>query len=308
MVSVVIPCYRSEKTIAKVVGMTRHELASLGYKTQFVLVNDCSPDNTFQAIEGLCLNEDVIGVDLAKNFGQHSAILCGLSHVQGDLVLLMDDDLQTHPSQIKTLMRALEESDADVVFARYPKREEALWRQLGSAFWRWTMRVMTGCPKDIELTSFVLMRGWVAQRISEYDGPFPVLQGLVFQVTSHVINADVEHFEREVGSSGYTLKSLVRLWSNALNFSMLPLRVATATGAAMGIIGVVAALVLIVRKIIHPDIPVGWSSIMVTLLTCSGILLVAMGIVGEYVGRIFMTSNKSPQYVERKTLPSKDNS
>ena len=303
MVSVVIPCYRSEMTIEKVVSMTRKELDSLGYDTQFVLVTDASPDKTFDVLaEMRDAADDVICIDLAKNFGQHGAILCGLNHVTGDVVILMDDDMQTHPSQVSILLDALNERGADVVFGRYPKRKEAAWRQLGSLFWRWTMRVMTGCPADIELTSFVAMRGWVARGIASYTGPFPVVQGLVFRTTFHVINADVKHYEREVGTSGYTLKALIRLWSNALNFSMMPLRLSTAVGGAMGCFGVIAAIIVIVKKILHPDTPVGWSSLMATMLFCSGAILVALGIVGEYVGRVFMTTNGTPQYVERKVL------
>ena len=302
-VSVVIPCFRSEKTIEKVVRMTRQELLDHKYNCEFVLVNDASPDRTFHVLARLHETiENVTSIDLARNFGQHGAILCGLHHVSGDIVVLMDDDMQTHPSQVCILLEALEQESVDVVFGRYPKRREAAWRQLGSMFWRWTMQVMTGCPADIELTSFIAMKGWVAREIASYAGPFPVVQGLVFRTTFHVVNADVKHYEREVGSSGYTLKALVRLWSNALNFSMMPLRLSTAIGGAMGCIGMVAAIIVVIKKLLNPDTPVGWSSLMVVLLVCSGIILIALGIVGEYIGRVFMTSNGTPQFVERIVL------
>ena len=306
LVSVVIPCYRSEQTIEKVVSLTRKELRDRGYSTQFVLVDDCSPDETFDAIDKLSQRgDDVLGVGLAKNFGQHGAILSGLNHAEGDIVVLMDDDMQTHPSQIGTLLAALSDR-VDVVIAKYPAHKEAAWRRLGSAFWRWTMRVMTGSPKEIELTSFVVMRGWVARQLTEYKGPYPVVQGLIFRVTSRVVNAEVTHFDRESGTSGYTLKSLVRLWSNVLNFSLMPLRITTMCGVVMGASGIIGALVLVIRKLIYPDIPVGWSSIMVAMLTFAGIVLFALGMVGEYVGRIFMTSNDSPQFVERTLVGRRD--
>lgn len=299
LVSVIIPCYRSEATIEKVVAAARDELRRLGHSTQFVLVNDCSPDGTFQAIDRLAkASHDVVGVDLARNFGQHGAIMCGLSHATGSIVLLMDDDMQTHPSQIPAMLSALTD-DRDVVFGKYPKRREAAWRRLGSSFWRWSMRVMTGCPKSVELTSFVALRGWVAREMVRYDGPYPVIQGLVFRITSRVGNADVRHFERASGTSGYTLRSLVRLWSNVVNFSLLPLRFAMVVGMGLGVTGLAAAVYLIIRRLLHPEIPMGWSSLMVTMFVCSGIILVALGMVGEYVGRIFMTSNRSPQFVER---------
>ena len=301
LVSVAIPCYKSERTIGKVVSLSRQELHTLGYATEFVLVNDCSGHETYDEICRLASeSDDVIGIDLAKNSGQHAAIMCALHHVHGDIVVLMDDDMQTHPSQLQFMLEALTD-DVDVVFGRYPHRQEALWRRAGSLFWRWTMRVMTNCPKDIELTSFVVMRSRVAKEMLRYDGPYPVVQGLVFRATSHVTNANVKHFDREVGTSGYTLKALIRLWSNVLNFSMMPLRFATALGSLMGVAGLVSAVYLIVRKLMRPETPIGWSSTMVTLLTCSGLVILTLGIVGEYVGRLFMTANRTPQFVERTT-------
>lgn len=298
-ISVVIPCYRSELTIGKVVDQTRDELVRMGYGCQFVLVNDCSPDGTYDVLEFLASERpDVQAIDLARNFGQHAAIMCGLHHATGDVVVLMDDDMQTHPSQLEAMIAALT-ADVDVVFGRYPRRREALWRRFGSAFWRWTMRVMTGCPKGVELSSFVVMRGWVAREMARYSGPYPVVQGLVFRVSSRVANANVAHFERESGTSGYTLRSLVKLWSNVINFSMAPLRAATLLGTCMGATGLLAALYLLVRKLVRPDIPVGWSSTMVTLLTCAGLVILSIGVVGEYVGRVFMTANGTPQFVER---------
>ena len=134
-VSVVIPCYRSEATIAKVVSLTREELVGAGYDYEFILVNDCSPDGTFAQIQALCAeDEKVVGIDCAKNLGQHCALMAGLRYADGDAVLLMDDDMQTHPSQCLKLVRALEEKDVDVVFARWSEHKEALWRRAGSAF------------------------------------------------------------------------------------------------------------------------------------------------------------------------------
>jgi len=300
-VTVAIPCYKSEKTIGKVVRLSREELRGLGYATEFVLVDDCSGDGTYDEICRLAReSDDVFGINLAKNSGQHAAIMCALHHVHGDIVVLMDDDMQTHPSQLRLMLEALTD-DVDVVFGKYPRRKEALWRRMGSAFWRWSMRVMTSCPRHIELTSFVAMRRRVVDEMVRYDGPYPVIQGLVFRATSHVVNADVQHFDREVGTSGYTLKALIRLWSNILNFSMMPLRAATAIGSIMGIIGLISVVFLTIRKLMLPETPMGWSSTMVTLLTCSGLVILTLGIVGEYVGRVFMTANRTPQFVERTT-------
>lgn len=300
-VCIVIPCYRSEKTIAKVVGLCRDELIDGGYSPSFVLVNDASPDGTYEVIQRLCEeHDDVTGIDLARNFGQHGAVLCGLNYAEGDCVVLMDDDMQTHPSQVRILLRRLEQDDCDVVFASYPDRSEAAWRQLGSRFWQWTIRVMTGCPSGVEMTSFTAMRMWVARELANYTGPFPVIQGLIFRTTKHVVNAEVQHFDRESGSSGYTLKALLKLWANALNFSMAPLRMSMFLGGILGLIGIVAAIVVVIRRLTYPEVPVGWSSLMAALSMCSGLILMALGVIGEYVGRIFLTSNGTPQYVVRR--------
>ena len=303
LVSVIIPCYRSERTIGKVVRLTKGELERAGHACEFVLVNDCSPDGTFAEIARLAAEGlPVTGIDLARNFGQHAALMAGMRHASGDVVLLMDDDMQTHPSQVAALLCGLDDPRLDVVFARYPERREKLWRRLGSAFTRWSLRVMAGVPAGIVPSSFVAMRSGVARAVVEYTGPFPFVTGLIFQSTSRVGDIPIEHFDREEGESGYTLRSLVRLWSTILNFSLVPLRIASLVGAAMGIVGLCAALFLVVRKLVVPDIAIGWSSMMVTTLVCSGLIILFMGVVGEYVGRIFMTANRAPQYVVREQV------
>lgn len=301
-VSVVIPCYYSEKTIGKVVRLTREELIKAGYDYEFVLSNDGSTDGTFDEIKKLHEEDHkVIGVNLAKNFGQHSAIMAGLRHATGDLVMLMDDDMQTHPSQCIKLLDAMTD-DADVVFATFPDHRESWWRKLGSRFTVWSMRVLTKRPKEIESSNFMLMRGFVAKEITEYDGPYVYIQGLLFRVTNRMVNIPVKHFDREVGVSGYNLKSLIRLWSTVLNFSMAPLRFAAVIGAILGGLGILGAIFLAVQRITDPSIQQGWSSLMVTILVCSGIIVMFLGLVGEYLGRLFMTINKAPQYVLREVI------
>ena len=301
-VSVVIPCYYSEKTIGKVVRLTREELIKAGYDYEFVLSNDGSTDDTFDEIKKLHEEDHkVIGVNLAKNFGQHSAIMAGLRHATGDLVMLMDDDMQTHPSQCIKLLDAMTD-DADVVFATFPDHRESWWRKLGSRFTVWSMRVLTKRPKEIESSNFMLMRGFVAKEITEYDGPYVYIQGLLFRVTNRMVNIPVKHFDREVGVSGYNLKSLIRLWSTVLNFSMAPLRFAAVIGAILGGLGILGAIFLAVQRIADPSIQQGWSSSMVTMLVCSGIIVMFLGLVGEYLGRLFMTINKAPQYILREVV------
>ncbi|OUO34603.1 glycosyltransferase family 2 protein [Olsenella sp. An290] len=303
LVSVVIPCYYSEKTIEKVVSMTREVLVSLGYRYEFVLVNDGSTDGTFERIRSLCMSDPAVtGINFAKNFGQHSAIIAGLRHVHGDYVMLMDDDMQTHPSQCKLLLDEMEKDEHDVVFAKYPQHKEALWRRVGSEFTLWTMRVLTGRPKGIEASNFLVMKRFVCDEMVKYDGPYVYIQGLMFRATHNMVNVTVKHFDREVGTSGYTLRSLVRLWSTVLNFSMVPLRFASVAGAALGLLGLIWAVVLVVQKLLDPSIQTGWSSLMVTVILCSGIIVMFLGLIGEYLGRLTMTVSKTPQYVLKEVV------
>lgn len=308
-VSIVIPCYYSEATIAKVVRMTREEVQKGGFETEFILVNDGSKDGTFKQIQMLCQeSDDVMGIDCAKNLGQHAAIMAGLQHTTGQLIMLMDDDMQSHPSQCMKLLNAIsEDPDCDVVFAKWRVHREAWWRLAGSAFTTWTMQVMTKRPKDVFSSPFYVMRDYIRDEVVRYTGPYPYVQGIIFRSTSNLKNVEVEHFDREEGTSGYTLRTLIRLWASVLGFSMLPLRAASVTGGVLGVVGIVAAIAVIVRRLLNPAMQMGWPSLMAVLLICSGLVLLFMGIVGEYVGRLFITANKAPQYVVRRTVDGRRN-
>ena len=307
LISVVIPCYYSEKMIRKVVTMTREELVSNGYPYEFILVNDGSRDGTFAEIEKLA-NEDsqVVGIDCSKNLGQHSATMAGLHHVHGDLIMLMDDDMQTHPSQCMTIIHAMEETDDDVVFGQWPRQKTSWWRLAGSKFTTWSMQVMTKRPKEVEACNFLVMKRAIAEELKRYTGPYIYIQGLLFRATTRMSNVAIKHFEREEGTSGYTLKTLIKLWSTILNFSMMPLRAASFIGTVLGVIGLISGIVVVVSKFVVPNYALGWPSLMAAVLFCSGLILMSLGIIGEYLGRVFMTLNNSPQYVIRTLLDRRD--
>lgn len=303
MVSVVIPCYRSEKTIGKVVQLTREVLEQRGNTYEFILVNDGSPDDTFASICKLAEHDShIMGINLARNFGQHNAIMAGLAHVSGDVVMLMDDDMQTHPSQCHLLLDELDRGGWDVVFAHFPEHQEASWRLLGSAFASWSMRVLTGQARGIDMSNFFVMQRFVCDEISTYMGPYVYIQGLIWRTTHHMTSIDVQHFAREEGASGYTMRSLIRLWSTVLNFSLVPLRCASLIGAIFGLLGLISSIVLVIRRLLDPTMQMGWASLMAVLLLCSGFIMLFLGALGEYVGRLFMTANKAPQYVVRTVV------
>lgn len=304
LVSVVIPCYYSEKMIGTVVEQTRAELVKAGYSYEFVLVNDGSTDGTFAAISALCAEDDrIVGINCAKNSGQHNAIMAGLRETRGDLILLMDDDMQTHPSQCVKLLDSV--GDADVVFASWPEHKQAWWRELGSKFTVWSMRVLTDRPKEIYASNFIVLRRHVRDELVRYHGPYVYIQGLIFRATANIKNVEVVHYERAQGTSGYTLKTLIRLWSTVLNFSMVPLRLAAVIGAVLGAIGLVSALAIFIMRLLDPSMQAGWPSLMATVLTCSGLIILFLGLIGEYLGRVFMTINNAPQYVLKQTIDNR---
>lgn len=302
-VSVVIPCYRSEQTVAEVVRLARDVLVREGYGYEFVLVNDGSPDGTFARIRELCAEDPrVKGIDLVRNFGQHGAIMAGLNHTSGELVLLMDDDMQTHPSQIPLLL-AKARQGWDVVFARYEHGPcESRFRRLGSAFAGWTIDVLASAPKNVYTSSFFVMRDYVRDNVVAYTGPYPYVQGLVCRATNSVTDTPVTHFSRAVGSSGYTLRSLVRLWSSIMGLSVVPLRLAAATGAVLSAFGLLWALVIVIQRLAGMVGVDGWASLMATVLVCSGLILLFLGLIGEYLGRLSLSVSRAPQYEVRSAL------
>ena len=205
LVSVVIPCYYSEKMIGTVVDQTRAELVKAGYEYEFILVNDGSTDGTFAAIEQLCAADDhVVGINCAKNSGQHNAIMAGLRKTEGDLILLMDDDMQTHPSQCVKLLDAME-AGSDIVFACWDEHKEAWWRELGSKFTIWSMRVLTDRPKEIYSSNFAVFRRHIRDEVVRYQGPYVYIQGLLFRATANIKNVKVEHYEGPRGHRGTAL-------------------------------------------------------------------------------------------------------
>ena len=308
MISVVIPCYKSSQTIGKVVEMTAAELERLGHRAyEFVLVDDCSPDGGATAAKLKELSREhsyVKAVLLAKNAGQHNALMAALNYAGGDLLIGMDDDMQTHPSQIKYLLEELE-TGYDIVYGYYPEKKHSGFRNLGSYFNYLSVRILIGKPKELKTSSFWVIRKFVRDSVIEYKNPYAYLQGLFLRTTRNISCIPIRHFEREVGTSGYTFSKLVKLWSNIMGFSVVPLRMATWLGGIFAVIGLIGALVVLIKKLMVPAMALGWPSMMVAICFFSGINLMVLGLVGEYVGRMFLGLNRDPQYVVREVLDGK---
>ena len=300
--SIVIPCYNSAPTIRKVVEMTSAELDRSG-KTEyeFVLVDDFSPDGGKTLSELISLANDysfVKVVELAQNSGQHNAVMAGLNHASGDAIIAMDDDLQTHPSQLHFL---LEEFDKgfDIVYGYYPEKKHSLFRNFGSYVNYMSVRILIGKPKDMKTSSFWIIRKFVRDYVIQYKSPYTHLQGLFLRTTRNISSVPIKHFEREYGTSNYTFKKLLNLWSNIMGYSIVPLRLAKYLGGILSLGGLLGALIVIIRKLLIPTTALGWSSVMVAIFFFSGVIMFFLGIIGEYIGRMFLGMNHQPQYVVR---------
>jgi undecaprenyl-phosphate 4-deoxy-4-formamido-L-arabinose transferase len=307
-VSFVIPCYRSEHTVAAVAAEIEKTMAALPrYTWELVLVNDCSPDGTFDVIRSLAREDaHITAVDLAKNFGQHAALMCGMRHTRGDVVVCLDDDGQTPADEVGKLLAKLEEG-CDVVYASYEDKRESGFRRFGSRVNRRMTEIMLAKPRELELTSYFAARRFLVDEMLRYEHCYPYVMGLVLRSTKRVANVPVRHRDRETGSSGYTLAKLLSLWMNGFtSFSVKPLRIATYSGALIALLGFVYALIAVIRYFTVHLAPQGWTTTTVLLLIIGGFVLLMLGLVGEYVGRVFMCVNATPQYVEREVVKQEE--
>ena len=306
-VSFVIPCYRSENTLEGVILEIKEAMNKLGkYTYEVILINDSSPDNTWKTIERLSVeNENIIGVNFSKNFGQHAALMAGMRETTGDYVVCLDDDGQTPANEVDKLLSALEEG-ADAVYARYGNKKHSLFRNFGSRVNDMMTRIMLGKPKELFISSYFGVKRFVVEDMVRYQNSYPYVIGLVLRATKNIVNVDVTHREREEGRSGYTLKKLLGLWFNGFTaFSVTPLRIATVIGVFCAVLGFAYGLYLFIRRLVDPNMVMGFSSIMCTILFVGGMLMIMLGLVGEYIGRIYICLNNSPQYVIREKTGKK---
>lgn len=312
-VSFVIPCYRSSQTLPHVVAEidnTMKQLNNYGY--EIVMVNDCSPDDTYETIQTLCketvpeelavLGAQRKGINLAKNFGQHSALMAGFHYVTGDIVVCLDDDGQTPANEVGKLLNGIEQG-ADVVYAKYAHKHHSGFRNWGSHVNELMTRVMLGKPKELYVSSYFAAKRFVVEEMCHYRYAFPYVIGLVLRTTKNIINVDVNHRDRELGTSGYTLGKLLNLWFNGFTaFSVKPLRIATMTGCICAFAGFAYGIYTIIKKIFFnpPGLVTGFSALMSVLVFIGGMLMLMLGLVGEYIGRMYISMNDSPQYVIRE--------
>lgn len=303
-VSFVIPCYRSEHTLPHVVAEIEEKMKSLEqYEYDVFLVNDCSPDDTLGTIRRLCAEHDYVrGIGFSRNFGQHAALMAGLRYSDGDYVVCLDDDGQTPADEVDKLLDKLEEG-YDAVYAKYEHKRHSAFRNLGSKVNELMTRVMLDKPAKLSVSSYFAVKRFVVEDMVKYENSYPYVIGLVLRATKNITNVLVNHREREEGSSGYTLKKLLGLWLNGFTaFSVKPLRIATAIGGFSAGAGFLYGIYTVIKRLVNPDVPMGFSSLMAMLVFFGGMIMLLLGLIGEYVGRIYISLNNSPQYVIREVI------
>jgi undecaprenyl-phosphate 4-deoxy-4-formamido-L-arabinose transferase len=301
--SFVIPLYNSSDTIETLVRQIEELTVDGGH--EIVLVNDGSSDSTGAVCRDLVRSSKIpiVYVEHARNFGEHNAVMTGWRHASGAHVVNLDDDGQHPPIEAVRLWQHAKESDVDVVFGHYRVKQHSLWRNFGS----WVTNRMTDWalekPPGFYLSSFRCVSALVAKEVARNTGPAPYIDGLILQVTQRIGSLTVHHEERKAGASGYTFRRLIRLWMSAwINFSILPLRVATVLGLAMAALGLAGFGWVVWLRVTHQGPAFGWGSLMAALLVFAGAQLVLLGVIGEYLGRMYLTVNQRPQSVVRSVV------
>lgn len=310
-ISIVIGMYNSSKTIMSVLEEIKIEMSKLsGYSYEIILVNDHSPDNVFEIAKEQAKSDTRIKViDLAKNSGQTNAVITGYQYATGDYIVEMDDDYQMPAYEIGRMVKELEDKDLDVVFAKYKVHKEGVFRLFGSSVNAKMTEIMLGKPKDITINSFFVMRRIVKDAMVQYANNYPYLYGIIFATTDRIGDLEVEHRERTNGKSNHTFRKLFSLWMNGfLNYSIKPLRIATTMGIVITAISFIIAFILILQRIFYPtDVP-GWTSIIVAMIFFAGVQLIGIGIIGEYLGRLYISASKLPRTVVREEVNIKEES
>jgi len=302
LISIVILVYNSSSSIENVVQTTIEEFRE-SYEVEIILTNDCSTDNSHKVCQDLQRDnpETITYLSLARNFGEHNAVMAGLNYSNGDYVVVIDDDGQNPPKEALKLINYIVKSSYDVVYSKYQKKKHNYFRNIGSWLNGKIADLILEKPPNLYLSSFKAISRFTVKEIIKYELPYPYIDGLIFRTTSNIGTLQAEHLPRSSGKSSYNLIKLLRIWLNMFtNFSVLPLRIASMTGFLLASIGISLGIFTIYERILDPYLPVGWASLLVVVSILGGVQLIALGLIGEYVGRVFLGLNKQPQFVIRE--------
>lgn len=300
-ISVVVPVYKSEKCIPELTKQISDALKNFNW--ELILVNDCSPDNSWTEIKKVAAeNNNITGINLRKNGGQDLAILAGLNHAKGKWIVIMDDDLQHSPYDIPKLY-AQAQKGFDVVYADFKQKKQKLWKNLGSWLNGKVSEITLGKPKGIYLSPFKIISSSVVKEMCKLNNLFPYIDGLIFQVTKNITQINIEHHKREYGKSNFTLvKSMQVFFRMMFGFSTFPLNFATYIGFFSSTMGFVLAIYFLVKFLLGLEPLTGWTSLIMVILILGGLILLALGIIGKYIGQMYLTINNSPKYIVKETV------
>ncbi|MBN1671891.1 MAG: glycosyltransferase family 2 protein [Kiritimatiellae bacterium] len=301
MISIVVPVFNSEACLDELVRRLEPVLGRRPAGGEIILVNDGSHDRSWAAIARLAAEHPVVrGLNLRRNFGQDNAIMAGLREARGSVAVIMDDDLQHDPDDVARLVEQIEDG-YDVCFADFEKKYQAWWKNWGSRFNNFVATIVLKKPRHVYLSPFKALSKDIVREVVKYDGPYPYIDGLILRVTRSVARIDAEHHHRFAGKSNYSVLKSIGVWLRVLtSFSLAPLRLATYMGFVFSGIGLAVALVFLVRKLLGVEVPMGWASLIVAVLVLGGVQLAGIGMLGEYLGRVFLHLNRQPQYVVKE--------
>lgn len=300
-ISFVIPCYCSEKNIEAVINRIYATMQVKPEKSfEIILVNDNSHDGTWKKIVSLSEDhKEIVGINLSNNFGQHNALMAGFKASSGGLIMTSDDDGQTPVERIWEFKKKIDEG-FDVVCAKYVDRKRSGFsRKLGTFMNEYMLEKLLGKPKSVSMAAFFMAKRFVINEVCKYENAFPYMAGLILRTTKNIGNVEMVQEERMSGSSGYSLRKLLKLWVNGFTtFSIKPLRFFVKVGFVVSIIGIAIGIWAIIKKFIYADtVVVGYTSLLSGMFILGGLNLMVMGMVGEYIGRIYMCTNSQPQFV-----------
>lgn len=305
IISFIIPCYASEGSVALVMDEIREVVGQRAdFDYEIVAVNDCSPDNVISVLRQQAAQDPKVKViDLARNGGRHNALICGCHYATGDYIVFIDDDQQCPTQELWRLLAPLTEGNYDVSIAKYPKKTQSGLKNLGSKVNDAVANWLLGKSKDLKFSNFSVMKRFVKEEVIRYTNPYPYLSGLMLRATSRVTNVVMEERERTIGVGHYNFRKSFALWMNSFTtFSVKPLQLSTKCGVGCAFLGVLMAIYTIIHKLVYPNVTAGYSSLMAVMLFLGGMILFVLGLIGEYVGRIYISLNNSPQYVIRETF------
>jgi undecaprenyl-phosphate 4-deoxy-4-formamido-L-arabinose transferase len=299
--SLIIPVFNSENSLAKLIESIVNSLSKTSFSYEIVCINDGSIDRSYQVLQELALiTPSLRAINLTKNFGQDNAIMAGLNNCYGDNIVIMDDDLQHHPNDISLLIDGLN-PDFDVCYGLYAKRKGGILKSLASKFNNFSASIILKKPRKLYLSPFKAFKSNIKDEIIKYKSPYPYVDGLILRITANINQVIVNHHTREVGESGYTFTKSLKIWLNlSTSFSIMPLRISTIIGFISSLSSFILAIYFYVEYLIGMPAPTGWQSTILIILFLGGIQLMTLGVIGEYLGRLYLSQSNLPQFAIRE--------